>query len=319
MTILFWGEASRPNGPGNVNRGYRAHLPKSFLRIQSKGKYPALAEGIGKLMVSRCLVVSGVSRQGCILAGMAKLLSKKTVYLMHGSAAREAEWYSCEGLKQQEDFLMKKASLILCVSRTFRDWVREAYPRYGDKTQYLYPGVDIPAVAPRPKVPGTVAAAGGDGGIKGNAVLARAVEAMDGAAKLTVFGGAEISHPGRHTTYAGRLPREVFWKELAQTQLFVLNSRFESFSLSTIEALLCGCSILVSEKAGVAELLALEEGDVIHDPMDEAELRRKIANLLENPNHDRLLASLDLERVSWQRAAENLEAFCADLIRGERL
>lgn len=271
------------------------------------------------LVFSDGLVVSGVSRQGCLLAGFAGLLGKPVVYIMHGSAAREAAWYPAPAAVKQEAYLMEKASLLLPVSKKFRDWVRETYPRYAEKTQYLYSGIERLAVSPCEKLPGSIAAAGGDGGIKANAVVARAVEAMEGRASLTVFGPVHREHPGCHVRYAGRLPQQEFLRELTRTELFVLNSRFESFSLSTIEALLQGCSVLVSENAGVAEVLALREEDMIHDPLDAGEVEKKIAHLLAYPNHDRLLASLDLEELSWESSAEKLERLCRELTKeGEK-
>lgn len=310
MKILFWGETSRCNGPGLVNRGFQTHLPENFLRIQTGGKRLPFLEGLVKLLLSQCLVVSGVSRQGCILMAVAGLLGKRTLYLMHGSAAREQTWYPDEDLVRQEAYLMAKAGRILCVSRMFRDWVRCTYPHYAHKTEFLYPGIAVSAVTNGKKIPGTLAAAGGDGGIKGNDILSRVVESMEGTAVLTVFGPVHKHHRESFTTYTGVLPREEFYGQLQSKALFVLNSRFESFSLSAVEALLLGCSVLVSEKAGVAEVLALEETDVIHDPEDETELRRKIQHLLLHPNCERLLKNLPREQLSWKTAVAKLEAYC---------
>lgn len=296
-----------------MSRGYRQHLPESFRFAAGKHKYLRLLHAVAQLTVSDGLVVSGVSRQGCILTAVAAALGKPVVYIMHGSAKRESQWHPNAPLQRQEAFLLKRADLLLPVSKKFRDWVREAYPRYAGKTGYLYPGMEKINLSQERKIPGTIAAAGGDGGIKANDVVARAVEAMEGRGTLTVYGPVGKDHSGNGVTYAGRLPRREFLQELGKAALFVLNSRFESFSLATLEALQLGCSVLVSEEAGVAELLALEETDIIHDPLDVQELRQKISHLLAHPNHARLAASVNWDALSWEKTAARLEQLCREL------
>lgn len=315
MTVLFWGECDLPNGPGNVNRGFQTHLSRNFLRPGHRNRYLRLLQGMGMLCASRVLVVSGVSRQGCILAGLAAILRKKTLFLLHGSALRESRWHPNEKLRRQEAFLMERADLLLTVSRTFRDWIVQIYPQYREKVDFLYPGVDFPPERERTPIAGTVAAAGGDGGIKGNDILARAVRHLPGT-RLTVFGPATPGTEQDGLCYTGRLPRERFWQALSRTELFVVNSHFESFSLSALEALHLGCSLLISEHAGAAELLPLWESDVIHDPKDEQELARKIGHLLRHPNNRRLREGLNWEALSWETACKTLEQFCAQLGKG---
>lgn len=312
MKYLFWGETERPNGPGNVNRGFHTHLSRNFLRPTLSNRYLRLLQGAGMLLRCRVLVVSGVSRQGCILTALAGILRKKTVYLLHGSACREALWHPDPLLQKQEAYLLERSALLLCVSRSFRDWMGNAYPQYAGKTRHLYPGVTVPAGLPYSPVPRTVAAAGGDGEIKGNSVLIRAVEMLPDV-RLTVYGPARKTGDFGSVRYTGRLPREEFWQGLSETALFVLNSRFESFSLSALEALCLGCSLLITEKAGAAELLRLEESDVIHDPEDPRELAEKIACLLEHPNNRRLLASLNRKELEWDAVCDRLEGFCQEL------
>lgn len=302
-----------------MNRGYRAHLSGSFRFAAGRNKYLRLVRAAGILASGDGLVVSGVSRQGCALAAMAALFGKPVIYIMHGSAKRESKWRRNGPLQRQEAFLLKQADLLLPVSKKFRDWVCGTYPRYAAKTGYLYPGMETMPAFSGEKIPGAIAAAGGDGGIKANDPVARAVEALGGGAKLTVFGPVSKDHSGSGVTYTGRLPRQEFLAALGEAELFVLNSRFESFSLANLEALGLGCSVLVSEEAGVSELLNLEEEDIIHDPLDVEELKRKISHLLAHPNHGRLAAALDREALSWEKAAARLEQLCLEMTGKEEL
>ena len=111
--------------------------------------------------------------------------------------------------------------------------------------------------------------------------MLQAVTVLHGKASLTVYGveDGDISPEENGIRKAGTLPHDQFLQELAGTQLFVLNSVFETFSVAVVEALACGCSVLVSEVAGITDLLVLEETDIIHDPMDVEEIRGKMEYL----------------------------------------
>jgi glycosyltransferase involved in cell wall biosynthesis len=100
---------------------------------------------------------------------------------------------------------------------------------------------------------------------------------------------------------------------MRKSELYILNSVYEPFALSVYDALLCGCSVLVTNVAGALELLNVTEHDVIFDPMDENEIANKIDYLLENPNNTRLLSSLDFNKISYKAEVEKLENYCNQL------
>ena len=321
MKSLFWGGGKGNNGPNNVSNSYRMHLTESFVLVKSHHKYGELIEAVWKLLFSDCVVVSGVSRKGVLLVGIARIFGKKSLFIMHGCAEYECEINKVKCSRQalaQERYLLKHCTLLLPVSRKFMFWVRERYPRYAYKTQYLHNGIEkdlLPKGMVISKRPNTVIAAGGNGRLKCNHIVAQVVERMNGAAELEIYGGLSGNvQNSRYVRYMGRVPNDVFYQKLAQRQLFVLNSVIESFSIATIEALICGCSVLVSEAAGVTDLLALEETDIIHDPMDQNEIRWKIEYLLAHPNNERILASLNVEEYSYPRQVQKLERICRELV-----
>lgn len=322
MKILLWGGTGSNIGPTNINKGIVAHLSDRFWIVTSNGKYRELLEGIWKLLRSDVLVVSGVSRKGTVLVAAAKLLGKQSVYLMHGCAEMEYRLNGVEPNKKglvQEAFLWKHADLLLPVSERYMLWFRNQYPRYAYKTDYIYNGVDSELFVKKPgraREPGSVAVSGGLTPLKNNMLVVQAVEKLGGKAHLRIYRGVKDSLPGeyRHAERMGTLPKEEFLKSLTQTELFVLNSSLESFSIATIDALACGCSLLVTEVAGVCDLLALEETDVIHNPMDVEEIRSKIDYLLDHPNYDRLRSQFDPEQWSFGKMVENLEQKCGELI-----
>lgn len=323
MRILFVGGIKGNAGPVNVNRKLNKNFTSDFLCVKQGNKWVRLWDGFWKLTGCDAVVASGVSREACVFLGLAKILRKKTAYIMHGYAVYEysvdVQNKSQRGLNQ-EAYLLKTADLLLPVSRKFMHWFRERRPEYACKMNYLSNGIDlddIQGAGAVSKKSGTVIATGGDRKIKNNEVVAKAVEKMNGKVKLEVYGLIYHSAPEgyTHTAYLGVIPHDQYMQKMAETELFVLNSVFESFSISTIEALLCGCSVLVSEIAGVTDLLELKECDIIHDPMDADEIGRKMEYLLKNPNNERIVSKLDLEAYSYEKTVERLAKLCAELIQ----
>ena len=89
--------------------------------------------------------------------------------------------------------------------------------------------------------------------------------------------------------------------------LFVQNSCFETFGLAPMEALMNGCSILVSQEIGALELFrGVEDGDVIRNWYDEREIAAKIERLMENGNAFRLSEAFDKETASWETRTTEL-------------
>lgn len=325
MKILFTGEVRGNAGPTNVNRGIAANVTPIFSLLNNENKYWKLAEGVLKTIHSDVVVISGVSRQECIFLGLAKMLGKKTVYIMHGCAAYEVVLNKQENMEKglaQEEYLLENADLLLPVSKKFMKWVKDRYPQYANKICYLFNGIDRKienSVRCASKVNGSVVAAGADRVVKNNDVVARVVEKMDGRAFFNIYGAIYHRTPNnyRFTRYVGVIPHDEYVRKLAESELFVLNSIFEPFSISAIEALQCGCSVLLSEVAGVTDILELEESDIIHDPMDEEEIRRKIEYLLECPNNERIMSKLDLDEWSYAKSVERLEKLCFELVHGK--
>lgn len=322
MRILFLGGTKTNSGPCNVNRGIIRNLSDSFCILSRQNKLQRLQEIFRKCLYSDVVVVSGVAIQNCVATGFAKMCRKKVVYIMHGCAEFEAQVNRQkikEGSLRQEQFLLKNSDLLLPVSKKFQSWVCSRYPQYADKVKYLYNGIDKAILAEYggiKKKKGSIAAAGADRGVKNNIVVAHAVEEMNGKANLTVYGAIYHEAPTgfEHTKYIGRIPHEEYLRRLEGTELFVVNSVFETFSISAVEALCCGCSLLVSEIVGVTDLLELEECDIIQDPMNEEEIREKIEYLLEHPNNQRILDKLDIDEYSYAKQVERLEALCRELV-----
>ncbi len=321
--ILFIGDLKSNAGPANVNKALLPYLGEQYVFLTAKSSYTRMAELVFKLLGCSVLVVSGISRLGAAAVKVARFTGVKTVYIMHGCAEYESELNGSSSadslMVEREREIMRRADLLLPVSASFADWVRARYTQYADKTRHLYNGIVRPESLPehREKTRGLIVSAGGDRPTKNNASLALAVEQMQGEAALTVCG--KLHHPQKLTArknvkYTDLIPQSEFFAELCRAEVFVLNSVFEPFSLSVTDALACGCSVLISDRAGIADILDLRECDLIRDPNNTAEIAEKLRYLLQDPNCERISSALDFDAYSCAKQAERLTAFCGELL-----
>lgn len=323
---LFVGGTDGNTGPANVNKGIVANLPETFCVANSISKLKKYASAILGTIRCEVIVASGMSKVGLYAIKLAKLLRKKTIYIMHGcyeieSALNDAN--ADQNSLQMEQYILHQADLILPVSKRYGQMIQERYPFCKGKTAYLHNGVDKVSLdcdnIKREK--GRVIAVGGDRKLKNNVPVAKAMAKLDNEKILVVYG--HLYHPddlpkGNNIEFKGLVPQEQLYKEMMHSELYVLNSIYEPFALSVFDALLCGCSILVTNIAGALELLDATEHDVINDPMDENEIANKIGYLLQNPNNARLMSNLDFDRISYKAEVEKLEGFCKQLCQKGR-
>ena len=99
--------------------------------------------------------------------------------------------------------------------------------------------------------------------------------------------------------YIGMIPHEQILTYMQQSALYIQNSVFETFGIAPLEALLCGCNLLLSCHTGALSIIpgALET-DIIYDPYDIDEIANKILTLLHNNNQKRLISSINFDTSS---------------------
>ncbi|MGU8471673.1 glycosyltransferase family 4 protein [Clostridium perfringens] len=318
MKFLFVGDYKENNGPSNVNRNIIMNLDKNYMYISSTKKLIKIIECLLKVLFSKVIVVSGLCGAGKHCTKFAKVLNKKVIYLMHGCVEYESDINQFNGSEEAiklEHFMLDKSDLILAVSSKFKDWLKIHYPLYSNKIDFLNNGIeemknecDISY-----KKCNNIIAIGGNRKIKNNEVVCNAVELLDGMVNLKIFGQVysnRVTKNSKYTSYLGLVSKEILIEEMKKSKVFILNSIFETFSLSVIDALNCHCSVLVSNIAGVTDLLNLEDDDIIFDPMDENEIAIKIAKVLKKPNYERILKSINYKNNSYSMAVKKLTIYC---------
>ena len=171
----------------------------------------------------------------------------------------------------------------------------------------------------------SIAVCGGNRFLKCNKIVSDAINELNKGKStkynLNIYGlmyaNGEKILENDNVKIIGRIPQNELFEELSKTKLFVLNSMYESFGLSVIDALKCGCNILISKNAGINDVLKLEENDIINDFNDIDELKQKIKYNMTHDNNKRILDSIDFKHYNWERVAQRLIEIICCLENGE--
>ena len=165
-----------------------------------------------------------------------------------------------------------------------------------------------------------VAVSGGNRLIKNNHLVCQAIQQLNEQGfhcQLKIFGEHDDKNEDLSkypfATYMNQLNKNEFYEWLDRIPLFILVSELETFGLVVADAINCHCSILLSNNIGASSILQLKEEDIIINPHNITTLANKIRHLLENPNADRLLKSINTEAYSERQAWINLKSICEKL------
>lgn len=108
--------------------------------------------------------------------------------------------------------------------------------------------------------------------------------------------------------FTGPIFGEAKWAAYRDADVFVLPSQNENFGNTAAEAVAAGTSVVVTERCGIAPLLADVAGLVV--PHDAGALARAIRAVIGDPElHARLAAgcSIVTERLGWQEPIREME------------
>lgn len=316
--ILLVGFYWENNGPNNVNKEIIRYMDDDFIYVKSKNRYIKFVEATVKVLKAQTVLVSGMSKVGFFTARIAKHLNKKIVFIMHGCVAYEKELNCLSGMENtiaREQCLIEMADRLLPVSAKFAEWVKMRYPEASYKVCPWPLGVNQSEVQTpiSKKEKGLVIAAGGDRNQKNNSVLCDVMCSINGDARLEIYGDLQ---PGKEhlenafISWMGIVPNDQFLERLRCAEVFVINSVLEPFSIAVFEALAAGCSVLVSQYVGAAELMKLEAEDIIFDPYDREEIKQKLIMLLRQSNNQRISEQIDWNQISYKNAIKRLKDLC---------
>ena len=339
MKVFVIGDYRTGTGPANVTKEYLLRFPENTARLIFKSKPLRAIEIIFKMPFCSVVLISGYSRQNLLALKWAGVLNKPCAYLMHGCVEHENAINDCvnETMSLTERKTMEKSDAIYAVSNRFAAWLKTNYPEYSDKISAAVNGVDTRLIENMDGFHG-IKAGGRDknmiftigGGMPRKKIkhICAAVELINRKAgepglRLVVAGDkgkddeAINSYP--FVENIGLVDSAITKGLYREASLFVQNSCFETFGLAPMEALVNGCSILVSKETGAIELFReLEDGDVIDNWYDDAEIAFKIEALLKKGNASRLTQSFDKESSSWEERTMELWKKLQDLLTEKR-
>ena len=316
--IFVVGDHKTGTGPANVTKEYIRCLPKGTLFQKHTSKLMRLPELYINILRSDIIFFSGYSAQNVLGMRFAKRLNKPTAYLVHGAIDHEnsINHYENAHMSEVEAKTLELADGLFAVSKKFCGWMKEQYPQYVNKIDYVTNGIDERSVNPSPNGDNTKILSIG-GGMPRKMILhvCAAIEKInaDAAEPLTLY---VIGKDGIDTDAISQYPfvknlglvsaekKEELFKECG---IFIQNSCFETFGLAPVEALCAGMSVLCSKVCGVLDLFeSADEHDIIDDYSSASEIAEKIEYVMEHSNREKLLSDIDFETMSWEARTKQL-------------
>ena len=322
MKIFFIGDFCSNNGPASVNKALRKIMPDNTLYSIETKQYKRIIELFMKIRQADLVLFSGLSKINIIGFKITKLLRKKSAYLMHGSHFIESKLNQNpdQNLIRIEKKVLELAPTIICVSENFMNCIKENYPQYESKITYANNGIDWDMVDLSKynnikREENMLLSVGGGVPLKKIEVICKAIDHLNVKKgynlKLTVIGASGFdtnkikSYP--FVTYIEKIDKKEMAHYYKMASLYIQNSEFETFGLATVEALVCGCNLLVSQNVGAISIMKdLKSTDMIIDTSDVEEISIKIAYNLLNDNNKRLIGSIEKDKTSIEASYEKI-------------
>lgn len=326
MKDFFIGFTHLEGSPCFVNKELLQRLPghRYFTHYAGGGIRRRLSCYWGILRAKK-IVISGIflSRSEVKLI---KLLRKKFLYLMHGSYFMEAGMHHSTA-----ELVQLYSNRIVSVSKVHAQLIRDEYPQYTDKIVVWYNGINWEEVLDirrefdvRNRDPRKIILFGGGRFMKGNLAVCRAVEQLNAEKGLDlhvdVYGTYSAEDDSKEianikcVNYKPLIARDRINHELAKGNLFIANSKFDTFNLALMDAIGVGCNVLFSGNVGAKDVIpGKTDADVINDVENINELKAKIENVLSVPNNQRLFASIDKDATGWEARAREFDNLVRNL------
>lgn len=281
----FVGDMLNNTGPAIVNKNYYPYLKDEMYFCFTNNKILRTIHYLVHILFVKNVIISGFSKLNSILLIIARLLNKNTYYLMHGFVKEEIKYQNidCAEKKIKAEYkLLKNVDIIICVSKYFSEYLKKEYVEFNDKIIYLNNGIDI--IINKTRIVHdkyTIISVGGGMRQKNNLKICKVIENAKLDVRFIVIGkkfedGNKIKNYSFVEYYENLSHDEVFNK-MCESDLYIQNSYFETFGLAVMEALECGCNLLISKNVGSLGIINnITENDIIENVDNEDELLNKI-------------------------------------------
>lgn len=111
-------------------------------------------------------------------------------------------------------------------------------------------------------------------------------------------------HLQREVIFRPQIPDQELCRLYNSANLFVLPSLFEGFGLPALEAMACGCPVIVSNTASLPEVVG--DAGILFNPLDYVELANKMEEILTDEKLRNKIVRKGLKRAklfSWEKTA----------------
>ena len=324
MKRMYWiGDMQGNSGPAIVNKSYFNYLKDDFVFCKKNGKLYRIFHFFLHLLFMKTILVSGFSALNYYFIIIAKFFHKRTIYLMHGYMTLEMKYQATFNKKMMliEKKLLFSVDKIICVSGFFCKYMKEELPAISNKFTFVNNGIerfccenDIDSYSHDFVIIST----GGGVKQKNNLKVCEAISMLhDKNIKYIVIGNEGIDGSKIKqfvfVTFFDNLPHSDVLKQMQRSNLYIQNSYFETFGLSILEAVQCGCDVLISRNIGVKDVLNdLKQEDFIDDNNNIFEIAKKIKNKLNTyKKHQTKKYSVN-DKYLWYNSSKELLKKCGE-------
>jgi glycosyltransferase involved in cell wall biosynthesis len=202
---------------------------------------------------------------------IASIADAPLVVTAHGQDVRNVG--TIRGVAAATRLVARRAAAVVVVSEYLRRELEAKVPQARGKTSVVSMGVDLERFRVTPPPPGDTSyvCVGTLTDRKNVLRLARAFDAVDGAARLTFVGdGPHRAQLQRHdrVRVVGAVPHADIPAWIACAHVVCQPSLIEPFGLSTLEGMACGRTVVATRNGGPPEFVPPDAG-ILVDPLDE--------------------------------------------------
>lgn len=298
MKLLIVGDCKSNSGPAVVNKSILS-LDRSILFTKQSGKFNRIIEMVLKIIKSDIIIFSGFSKQNLIGFKICEILNKKYAYLMHGYLKVESKKV-CEKRILLEEEMLKRAKIVICVSKSFKNYMKAEYPNYEGKFYYIFNPIminDMYNIKTIKRDKNTIISVGGGVQTKKILNICKAIDLLNNEYrkeyKLIVIGKNDLDSEKikqyKFVEYIESVEHKEMKKYYSRASLYIQNSIFETFGLAPIEALLCGCNLIISKDTGCKDIFkSIDKKFIILNQDDIKEIAKKIIFVSQRNNNQEL-------------------------------
>lgn len=311
--ILFVGDFESNTGPAIINKNIKKYMGDKAIYTCAKKKISRVLELILKTLRVEKICFCSLSKLDKFGVKLAKVLGKKTIYLMHGYSKYEQEIKNNINEKkiETEKFIISNVDKILCVSKKFKNFMQKELNEY--EFDYVYNGIEWNMKKKECiKNKYQIISSGGGEKQKHNLQICEAIKKINNKEIKYIIVGKRCDDINKileydFVEYYETMEQEKYLEMVAKSSLYIQNSLFETFGMAIIEALELKCNVLISANVGVVDLInSIESNDLIFNNDDINEISEKIKENLKNGNNKRIVESIDKDSTSVKNRVNEL-------------